>query len=134
MMLHDEVSNSSINAKLGSNKLPCIFQTPNPGGVKILNYLIGDQAYPLLPFCMKEYDTCTSNEHVAFNSMRHSVRNQIECAFGRPVARWSILTTKVDLKFEAIPTIIYACFVLHNYCEKHNMYVDQDLLTLKFNL
>ena len=42
-------ANSSINAKLRSNKLPCTFQTPIPGGVKIPNYLIGDPAYPLLP-------------------------------------------------------------------------------------
>ena len=83
---------------------------------------------------MKEYDTCTSNEQVVFNNMLRSARNQIECAFGRLKARWSILTTKVDFKLEAIPTIIYACFVLHNYCEKHNMYVDQDLVDSQIQL
>nr|XP_058964054.1 putative nuclease HARBI1 [Pocillopora verrucosa] len=127
-------ANSSISAKLRSNKLPCTFQTPIPGGVKIPNYLIGDPAYPLLPFCMKEYDSCTSNEQVVFNNMLRSARNQIECAFGRLKARWSILTTKVGFKLEAIPTIIYACFVLHNYCEKHNMYVDQDLVDSQIQL
>ena len=37
-------------------------------------------------------------------------------------------TTKVDIILESIPTLIYACFVLHNYCEKNNMYIDQDLV------
>ena len=24
-----------------------------------------------------------------------------------------------DLKFESIPSIVYSCFVLHNYCERN---------------
>ena len=24
----------------------------------------------------------------------------------------------MDLKLEILPTVIYACFILHNYCEK----------------
>ncbi|KAK2564213.1 putative nuclease HARBI1 [Acropora cervicornis] len=47
--------NSSIHAKLRSSKLPSAFQTRFEGSDKILNYLIGDPAYPLLSFCMKEY-------------------------------------------------------------------------------
>lgn len=121
-------ANSSINAKLRNNKLPTAFQTPVPGGVKIPNYLIGDPAYPLLPFCMKEYETCASNEQVIFNNMLRSARNPIECAFGRLKARWAILNTKMDIKLDLVPTIIYACFVLHNYCEKNNMYIDEDLV------
>ena len=127
-------ANSSIHAKLRSNKLPSTFQTPVPGSVKIPNYLIGDPAYPLLPFCMKEYDACTSNEQVIFNNTLRSARNQIECAFGRLKARWSILTTKMDFKLEALPTIIYACFVLHNYCEKYTVNIDQDLVRAQIEL
>ena len=121
-------ANSSINAKLRNNKLPTTFQTPVPGGVKIPNYLIGDPAYPLLPFCMKEYETCASNEQVIFKNMLRSARNPIECAFGRLKARWAILNTKMDIKLDLVPTIIYVCFVLHNYCEKNNMYIDEDLV------
>ena len=29
---------------------------------------------------------------------------------------------------EEMPTIIYACFVLHNFCEKQNAYIDQDVV------
>ena len=83
---------------------------------------------------MKEYDACTSNEQVIFNNTLRSARNQIECAFGRLKARWAILTTKMDYKLEALPTVIYACFVLHNYCEKHNVNVDEDLVMTQIEL
>ena len=87
--------NSSIHAKLRSSKLPNTFQTPVEGSDKIPNYLICDPAYPLPPFCMKEYEACISNEQVIFNNMLRFARNQIECAFGRLKARWSILATNL---------------------------------------
>ena len=119
-------ANSSINIKLRTNKLPSVFQTSVFINAKIPNCLIGDPAYPLVTFCMKEYDCCTSNELVIFNSMLLSARNQIECAFRRLKARWSILTRKIDFKLERIPTIVHACFVLHNFCEKENIYIGEE--------
>lgn len=127
-------SNSSINVKLRTNKVPCTFQTPVPGGVKIPNYLIGDPAYPLVPFCIKEYDSCKCNEQVFFNNMLRAARNPVECAFGRLKARWSILTRKLDFKLEAIPTIVYSCSVLHNYCEKERVFIDQDVVDNQIEL
>ena len=37
-------------------------------------------------------------------------------------------------KLEALPTIIYACFVLHNYCEKNNVNIDEDLVMTQIEL
>ena len=48
-------ANSQINTKLVSGTLPGTFQSISPGTEKIPNYIIGDPAYPLTPFCMKEY-------------------------------------------------------------------------------
>ena len=121
-------TNSSINMKLKENKLPTTYQTTVEGRAKVPDYLIGNPAYPLLPFCMKEYKTCTSNEEVIFNNLLRAARNPIECAFGRLKARWAILTRKMDLKLETIPKVVYACFVLHNYCEKRSVYVDEDVV------
>eukprot|EP00794_Sanderia_malayensis_P020819 gene20819-biopygen15353 len=118
-------SNSSIHLKLRNNELPQTFQTVTPGCVKVPNYLIGDPAYALTPYCMKEFETCKKNEQVIFNVLLRAARNPIQCAYGRLKARWSILTRKVDLKLESIPIVIYACFVLHNYCERNNTYIDE---------
>ena len=121
-------ANSSINMKLRNNRLPKCFQTPVQGLDKVPNYLIGDPAYPLVPFCMKEYERCTSDAEVIFNNMLRAARNPIECAFGRLKARWSILTRTIDLKLEVVPFVVYACFVLHNLCEFHNSYIDEELV------
>ena len=72
--------------------------------------------YPLLPYVMKEYAVCQSNNEFMFSTMLRSARNQIECAFGRLKARWRILR-----RFEDIPDIVLACFVLHNFCEERNI-------------
>ena len=77
---------------------------------------------------MKEYEKCTSDTQVVFNNMLRSARNPIECGFGRLKARWSFLTKKVDLELEFVSIAIYACFVLHNFCELNNCYLDKDLV------
>ena len=79
---------------------------------------------------MKEYDNCSSNSKVVFNSLLRSARNPVECAFGRLKARWSFLTKKVDLSLESVRTVIYACFVLHNYCELNKCVIDAELVKI----
>ena len=119
-------ANSSVNKKMRNGAIPMVYQTMQ--GIKIPCYLIGDPAYPLTPFCMKEYKTCSNNLQVVYNSMLCSARNPIECAFGRLKARWGILTRTMDLKLETVPIVVYCCFVLHNFCEKHDSYINEELL------
>ena len=40
-------------------------------------------------------------------------------------ARWRTLLQSVDVNMENIPNIMLSCFVLHNYCEKRHVFVDQ---------
>ena len=127
-------ANSGINRKLQNSQLAKAYQCILPGMTPLPNYIIGDPAYPLTPFCIKELDTRSSNAEVIFNNLLRSATNPVECAFGRLKARWSILTLKMDLKLDNIPTVIYACFVLHNFCEYHNTYIDEDLVKLKFEV
>ncbi|XP_046858633.1 protein ALP1-like [Xenia sp. Carnegie-2017] len=55
-------SNSFINNELKLGRLPQTFTHVLPGHDKIPNYLIGDPAYPLTPNCIKEYQSCLSND------------------------------------------------------------------------
>ena len=108
-------ANSSLNQ---NDLIPNTLHFPRQNINEIIpNYIIGNPAYPLLPYCIKEYESCSNDTEVIFNSMLRSARNQVECAFGRPKAGWVILTRKIDLKLENVPNLIYACFVLHNFCK-----------------
>lgn len=118
--------NSRINKLLKEEKLPMMYKELLPGYDKLPATLIGDLAYPLLPYCMKEFANPRSNEEVIFNNMLRSARNPIECAFGRLKARWQILNKRIDMGLVFVPEVIYACFVLHNFCEKHGIAIEDD--------
>ena len=127
-------ANSVINKKLQNSQLPKAYLCILPAMSPLPNYIIGDPAYHLTPFCIKELDTRSSNAEVIFNNLLRSARNPVECTFGRLKARWFILTLKMDLRMDNIPTVIYACFVLHNSCEYHNSYIEEDLVKLKIEV
>lgn len=118
-------ANSKVSHKLRSGDLPKTFNTLVPNFRKVPNYLIGDPAYPLTPTCIKEFYSCKNNAEVVFNSMLRAARNPIECAFGRLKARWRILTRKIDLNIHFVPTLVIACFQLHNFCEYRKSYLDE---------
>ena len=80
--------------------------------------ILGDPAYPLLPYVMKEFPNGGSTPKEQFFGYRLSLaRMMIECAFGRLKGRFGILRRPLDRALLPIPELIHACFTLHNICE-----------------
>jgi len=121
-------ANSTVQNGFTKRKFQNYYKELLPGEQPVPQFLLGDPAYPLLPYVMKEYDSCTSNDQVVFNQMLRSARNQIECAFGRLKGRWRILLRPMDIPTERLPIIIFSCFVLHNFCESNKEVVDSSMV------
>ena len=80
-------ANSTVCKKLRSGEINQIFLNLMPGYDTLPNYITGDLAYPLTPYCMKECQTRVENKQVVFNNLLRIARNQIECAFGRVLTK-----------------------------------------------
>ncbi|KAG6927814.1 hypothetical protein G0U57_009276, partial [Chelydra serpentina] len=87
------------------------------GDVEMPTVILGDPAYPLMPWLMKPYTGALDTEKELFNYRLSKCRMVVECAFGRLKGRWRSLLTRSDLSQKNIPIVIAACCVLHNLCE-----------------
>uniref|UniRef100_A0A8C3TDU6 DDE Tnp4 domain-containing protein n=1 Tax=Chelydra serpentina TaxID=8475 RepID=A0A8C3TDU6_CHESE len=87
------------------------------GDVEMPIVILGDPAYPLMPWLIKPYTGSLDSSQDLFNYRLSKCRMVVECAFGRLKARWRSLLTRLDLSETNIPIIITACCALHNICE-----------------
>ena len=58
-----------------------------------------------------------------------SARMVVECAFGRLKGWFGILRKDIDTDLKTTLNIIYACFVLHNFCEMNKEQLLDDIVS-----
>ena len=112
-------ANSKVNYLLKQELIPPCRRRILDNDVPV--FVIGDPAYPLMPYLMKEYAGGGTNRQEQYFGYRLcSARNVIECAFGRLKARFGCLKRAMDINLDELPYVIFACFALHNFCELNN--------------
>lgn len=122
-------ANSQLNQMLRDEVIPPCKRQVIDGEDPVPVLLLGDPAYPLMPYIMKEYAAGGSTPREQYFGYKLcSARNVIECAFGRLKARFSCLKRAMDINIDDLPMVIYACFVLNNYCELNNECVHEELV------
>ena len=98
-------------------------------------FLLGDPAYPLMPYLMKEFAAGGSTPREQYFGYKLcSARNVIECSFGRLKARFACLKWAMDINIDDLPLVIYACSVLKNYCELNNEYVYDESVKKQYHM
>ena len=124
-------ANSTLYQK-GSNGtlFPDWSQTIN--GISVPLLILGDPAYPLLPWLMKPYieNARSTPEERNFNYRHSRARMVVENAFGRLKGRWRCILKRADFHILNVPNVIASCVVLHNICESHGDLFQQEWVVI----
>ena len=94
-----------------------ILPDDDPVGV----FLLGDPAYPLMFYLIKGYSNGGSTVQGQYLGLTLCQSQMvIECAFGRLKTWLGALKRAMDINITDTASVVYSCFVLHNFCELCN--------------
>ena len=130
--VHDaRVFSNSILFKKGEQGTLLPNWTATISNVNVPLVLLGDPAYPLLPWLMKAFanNGQLSPQQRNFNYRLSNARVVVEHAYGRLKGRWRCLLKRNDITVENVPTLVATCCVLHNICESNGDAFDDSLLS-----
>jgi hypothetical protein len=118
--VHDaKIFSKSDLFAIGTDGLLFPDQTRLINGFNLPIVLVGDPAYPLLPWVMKAYPEYAgmSQKQRNINYRLSKAQITVEHAFGRLKGRWRCLLKRMDYHLSNVPHVVATCVVLHNVCE-----------------
>ena len=134
--VHDArvLSNSTLYKKGVDNALFNGIESQRIQGQDIPPLLLGDPAYPFLPWLMKRYpeNNDTPREQRVFNYRLSRARMTVENTFGRFKGRFKRFSKRVDMEVSSLVNVVLSSCILHNVCEGQKNeflphWVDQEL-------
>ena len=119
-------SNSKIFELGQAGKLvPDCAKTLTTNSQKVPLCILGDPAYPLLPWVMKAFadNGRLTRQQKTFNYRLCRTRVVVEHTYGRLKGRWRCLLKQLDIDVSNVPDLVAACCTLHNICEAREFFV-----------
>lgn len=119
--VHDArvLSNSTLYKKGVDNTLFDGVKSRAIQGQDIPPLILGDPAYPFLPWLMKRYpeNNDTPREQRVFNYRLSRARMTVENTFGRFKGRFKRFSKRVDMEVPSLVNVVLSSCILHNVCE-----------------
>ena len=81
-------------------------------------YLIADSGYAVAPFCLTPYLDPVGDIQKNYNVVHKHTRSLVERTIGQAKKRFYCMGSIIRLKQDRIPSVIVACFILHNEAKR----------------